>query len=83
MRNRVWSFHSAEKHFDEVVDRALTEGPQFISHRGRQVVVLARNEFINMKTPPLSLLQFFRRSPLVGVRLDVRRDRSPIRRLDP
>lgn len=78
----MWSFRSAEKRFGELVDRALAEGPQFISRGGRQAVVVAKGEFLRAGRERPNLVEFFRRSPLVGVDLDLTRDRGAIRRFD-
>lgn len=35
-----WSLADAKNRFSEVVERALTEGPQYVSRRGEDVVVV-------------------------------------------
>lgn len=75
-----WRIQSAKAHFSEVFRRARTEGPQHITRRGREgVVVLAEEEYdrlVRKSRQPSSLVQFFRESPLVGVDLDLKRDRD-------
>jgi antitoxin Phd len=75
---RVWQLQEAKSRFSEVVDQALEHGPQVVSRRGEEVVViLSFAEYKQMKKSQTSLGEFFRQSPLVGVEeLDLTRDRS-------
>ena len=42
----TWALHDAKARFSELVDRALTEGPQEVTRHGRDaVVVVAKAEF--------------------------------------
>lgn len=41
----VWEFADAENRLDEVIDRALTEGPQRIRRRQDTVIVVSAAEF--------------------------------------
>lgn len=36
----VWQLQNAKQRFSEVVDRAIAEGPQVVTRRGRAVVVV-------------------------------------------
>jgi prevent-host-death family protein len=36
----VWQLQSAKQRFSEVVERAVSEGPQVVTRRGRAVVVV-------------------------------------------
>lgn len=38
--SRVWQIQEAKQRFSEVVRRALAEGPQTVTRRGQQVVVV-------------------------------------------
>lgn len=76
LKRRSWQVTEARKRLDELVDKAQTEGPQIITRRGEEVViVVSKQEFARLKRRHPSLLEFFRESPLVGVRLDLERDR--------
>lgn len=80
---RLWQLQEAKNRFSQVVNRALEEGPQTITRRGKEVVVvISSEEFEEMKKSQPSLVAFFRQSPLVGVELDLERDRSLPRELD-
>lgn len=53
------------------------EGPQVVTRRAEKVVVvLSKNEYEKIKQPKTGLVAFFRQSPLIGVELDLVRQRS-------
>jgi len=80
MKKQAWSLQDAKNRFSEVVNLALSEGPQVVTRRGEEVVVVvARDDYARLRVSGSSLVQFFRESPLVGVDLDLERDRSPLR----
>lgn len=80
-----WQLQEAKNKLSQVIDDALTGEPQVITRRGEEVViVLAYSEYQRLTGLDESLIDFFRRSPLVGVELDLSRDDSPIPdRFDP
>ena|ERR1700674_217783 len=81
-----WQVQSAKARFSEVFRRARTEGPQHITRQGKDgVVMLAEEHYVRLvgkSRQPKSLVQFFRQSPLVGVDLDLERDRDAGRDID-
>lgn len=77
MTENTWQLQDAKNRFSELVNKALKEGPQIITRRSEEVVViLSKGEYEKLKQAQTGLLEFFRRSPLVGVELDLDRDRS-------
>ncbi len=77
MKNNMWQLQEAKNRFSELVNKVLSEGPQVVTRRGEEVVVIVSNEeFKKLKKSQSSLLEFFRQSPLVGIELDLERDRS-------
>ena len=77
---RVWQLQDAKNRFSEVVEEALKEGPQVITRRGVETaVVLSFADYRKMLLGRKKLIEFFRESPLVGVDLDLTRDKSPVR----
>ncbi|MBE7420840.1 MAG: type II toxin-antitoxin system Phd/YefM family antitoxin [Zoogloeaceae bacterium] len=80
--HRVWSFHEAESHFSEVVERALEDEPQTVIRHGREaVVIVSASQYEKMIHPKESLVEFMRRSPLYGADdIEFGRDKSPVRR---
>ena len=85
-KNIPWQVQTAKARFSEVFRRARTEGPQHITRQGKEAVVMISEEQFDELTArsrqPKSLVQFFRRSPLVGLNLDFERDRDPGRDVD-
>ncbi len=75
-----WQLQTAKAKFSEVFRLARTEGPQRITRQGKEGVVMISDEQYNRLTAkshqPKSIVQFFRESPLVGVDLDLERDRD-------
>lgn len=83
MAKDVWQLQEAKNRFSRVVNKAMAEGPQIITRRGEEVAVLvSKDEYERLKKSRLSLVEFFRRSPLVGVALELERDRTRPRDLD-
>ena len=78
-----WQLQDAKNRLSELVRKAREEGPQVITLRGRDaVVVVSANEFGKLSRPRGSLVDFFRKSPLAGVNLDLDRSRDTGRRID-
>lgn len=78
---RHWQLQDAKARLSEVV-RSAQSGPQEITLRGRAaVVVLAKGDYERLKGKKDSFVAFLRRSPLAGVRIDLERDRSRVRKV--
>lgn len=81
--NHTWAFQDAKAKLSEVVKKALNEGPQSISVRGEPaVVVLSQKDYRALTVPTVSIVEFFRKSPLVKVKLNLSRDKSLSREID-
>ncbi len=77
---RAWQLQEAKNKFSEVVEQALKNGPQVITKRGREtVIVLSYDDYRKIILAQKKLSDFFRESPLFGIDLDLTRDKSPIR----
>ena len=76
----TWQVQTAKARFSELFRRARTEGPQLITSKGKEgVVMIADDQYarlIGTANQPNSLLQFFRESPLVGLELKFDRERD-------
>ncbi len=72
-----WQLQSAKAEFSELFRRARTEGPQWVTRQGKEaVVVLPAEEFERLQaraSQPRSLVEFFAKSPLAKVTLDLER----------
>lgn len=79
----TWQLQQAKAHFSEVVRNAASNGPQNITVRGESVaVVISKVEFDKLVKPKLSFYEFMRQSPLIGLKLNLKRDKSPTRDVD-
>jgi prevent-host-death family protein len=81
-----WQIQTAKAKFSEVFRLARTEGPQRITRQGKEGVVMISDEqydrLMVKSHQPKSIAQFFRESPLVGVQLDLERDKDTGRDID-
>jgi prevent-host-death family protein len=75
-----WQIQTAKARFSEVFRLARTQGPQRITRQGKEAVVMISEEQYSRLTAkshqPKSIVQFFRESPLMGLDLDLERDRD-------
>ena len=75
-----WQLQTAKARFSELFRRARSEGPQLITRQGKEGVVMISDEhyerLVGKAHQPKSLVQFFRESPLVGVELDLEREKD-------
>ena len=78
-----WKLQDAKSRFSELFNRALTEGAQVVSRRGKQrVVVIAKEEYDRLTHPHDSLTEFLLNSPLAGSELNLERVRDLPRSVD-
>ena len=78
-----WQLQDAKNRFSELVRKAREEGPQVITLHGRDaVVVVSAKEYGKLSRPRGNLVDFFRKSPLVGVEFDLTRSRDTGRRIE-
>lgn len=77
---RLWQLQEAKNKFSEVVEKALSKGPQVVTRRGVEtVIVLSYAEYRKLISPKKKLSEFFRQSPLVETDIDFSRDKSDVR----
>ena len=73
----TWQLQEAKDRFSEVLELALSEGPEVIAVRGESVAALISNaEYARLMRPKPRFVEFMRSSPLSGVELDVARQPS-------
>lgn len=79
----TWALQDAKNRFSEVVEHALHDGPQFVTRRGKEaVVVLSVQDFQQLSAGQGGLVAFFRQSPLVGEDIDLTRDTDSGREIE-
>jgi prevent-host-death family protein len=67
-----WAVAEAKAKFSEVVEQALSEGPQVITRNGKQAVtVIATEELERLRKPKQSFAEFLLNSPLRGSGLKI------------
>ncbi|MBW1800009.1 MAG: type II toxin-antitoxin system Phd/YefM family antitoxin [Deltaproteobacteria bacterium] len=80
---KQWQLQDAKNRFSEVVDKALKQGPQIVTRRGREaVVIMSVEEYRQLTRTETNLVDFFRKSPLRGVHLNLDRDKDFAREID-
>ena len=78
-----WQLQEAKNKFSEVVDRALRDGPQVVTRRGIEtVVIMSVKEYQELIKPKNNIVDFFRKSPLKGIDLDLKRMKDFPREVD-
>jgi prevent-host-death family protein len=81
--NNIWQLQEAKSKFSEMVERALANGAQIITRRGRKtVVVLPFDEYERLTKHTSSLVRFLLESPLPGSGLSIERDKSTPRNIE-
>jgi prevent-host-death family protein len=74
MGKAKWQLQEAKNRLSEVVRKARREGPQVITLHGTDAaVVVSAQEYQKLSRRKTKLVEFLRRSPLVGVNLDFSR----------
>ena len=69
---QTWQLQDAKAHFSELVTRSLTEGPQLVTRRGEDaVVIMSAPEYRRLTTAP-SLMSILLSAPR-GEPLDLER----------
>jgi prevent-host-death family protein len=80
-----WLLQDAKARFSELVRRARSEGPQLVTVRGREeVVVVAADEFRRLKgeRTGAALVEAMQASPHKEVEIAPKRARAPVRGVD-
>jgi prevent-host-death family protein len=82
MGMQTWTVAEAKAKFSEIIERAMSEGPQTITRKGRTAAVVVGAEEWQRKTKRAgSLAEFFAGSPLRRSGLKVRRLKAQSRKI--
>jgi prevent-host-death family protein len=66
-----WQLQDAKNRFSEVVEKALTEGPQRVTRRGKPaVVVIAEDEYEKLRKPSRSFVEHLLSAPKVDIEFE-------------
>ena len=83
MAGARWQLQEAKNRLSEVVRKAQQEGPQTITLHGKDAaVVVSAKQFASLPRRRGTLVEFFRKSPLVGVDLNVTRSSDTGRKIE-
>jgi len=81
--SQEWGIADAKARFSEMIERALTDGPQIITRNGRKtVIVVAADEWARRSRRQGNLAEFFASSPLRGSGLRIERPTDGSREID-
>ena len=79
---KSWSLQDAKNKFSQVVEDAQKDGPQIITKRGVEaVIVLSIADYKRLTKPETNIVDFFRQSPLYRIALDLERNKEPSRKV--
>lgn len=79
----IWTVAEAKAKFSELIDRARAEGPQTITRKGHNAVVVVSAQEWEQKTRRAgNLAEFFAASPLRGSKLKAPRVKGGLRKHD-
>ena len=72
---QAWQLQDAKSKFSELVEFAISKGPQFVTKRGvKSVVVISIDEFNRLKKPKEDLLSFFNSAPRIDLVIERKKD---------
>ena len=72
---QAWQLQDAKSKFSELVESAISKGPQFVTKRGvKSVVVISVDEFNRLKKPKEDLLSFFNSAPRIDLVIERKKD---------
>ena len=77
---QTWQLQEAKARLSEVVRLCVQEGPQTLTVRGKEeVVLLSKEDYDLLLGSKPNLFDFMRHSPLKGVEISFERDQTKIR----
>ena len=80
---RAWQLQEAKMRFSELVKQAVSTGPQQITVHGKATaVLLSKEEYDQLTTSKVSLVRFLQESPLAGLNIEIKRNKSKTRATD-
>ncbi|MCK5536009.1 MAG: type II toxin-antitoxin system Phd/YefM family antitoxin [Bacteroidales bacterium] len=69
----VWQLQEAKSKFSQLVEEAIHKGPQIVTKRGIDaVVVLSKKEFSALSQQKISLIDLFKSAPKIDLKIDRR-----------
>jgi len=79
----VWQLQEAKARLSEIVKLCSEKGPQVLSVHGvEKVVLISKQEYDRLVGPKENFVEFMKRSPFKGFKLELERDKSVGRDID-
>jgi len=72
----TWGVAKAKAHFSAVLDKAESEGPQLVTRRKKEFLVMTKEQLaeeLRLRHPNISMAEFLMNSPLRGSGLELAR----------
>lgn len=80
---RKWQLQEAKNKFSQVAEEAAAYGPQVVTKRGKDaVVILSMEDYDRLRTPKTGLVEFLRDSPLADLELGAPRSEEAGREVE-
>ena len=80
---RKWQLQEAKAKLSDLIYHAVNKGPQNITVRGQPMaVVLSMHEYEKLTRNKPTFLELMLHSPLIGMKLDVQRNKSMVREVE-
>lgn len=77
----AWQLAEAKNKLSEVFTKSIEEGPQFITRRNQEAVLLSKAEYLELIGEKPDFIQHILNFPK-GEYLDLTRDQSPMREVE-
>lgn len=74
----VWQLAEAKNKFSEVFTRTIEEGPQFVTRRDQEIVLISRDDYEKLIGEKPTFVQHLLSIPKVED-IDLSRDKTPMR----
>ena len=73
----AWQIQEAKARFSELIRLVRSQGPQTVTFQGKKIAVVVPielfNQFNKRRAGPKGLVEFFQKSPLAGLKLNLDR----------
>ncbi len=77
-----WRLAEAKNRFSEVINKAISEGPQTVTRRGDTVIILSQNDYEKLTGKQSGFKDFLLNQTPRLEGLDLKRDKAPMRDID-
>jgi len=75
MKDNTWQLQDAKSKFSQLVEKAMSSSPQFVTKHGNNaVVILSFEDYKKITKPKKDLITFLSNSPLKEIELDISRN---------